>query len=171
MTPDHLIPLGRLVNVHATRGELRLLPYNPDSSTLKAGSRVVLRRNDERQERRVAAIRPHKRFLLLTLDGCDTMNAAEALVGCEVCIDEADLPSLEAGEIYHYQLIGMTMTDISGNVIGEVREILSLSGKDLCVVRNGAKEITVPLVAQLVREIDPVGRRIIVDLPAGLVDL
>ncbi|HVM95960.1 MAG TPA: ribosome maturation factor RimM, partial [Candidatus Acidoferrales bacterium] len=172
VTPDHLIPLGRLVNVHATRGELRLLPYNPETSTLHAGSIVVLRRNNGQvQEHRVTALRPHKRFLLLTLAGCTTMNAAESLVGSEVCVTEADLPALAAGEFYHYQLVGMTVVDLNGNRLGEVHEILTLAGNDLCVVRDGSKEILVPMVAGIVREIDHAQRRIVVDPPEGLVDL
>ena len=56
---EALIPLGSVVNVHATHGEIRMRPFNPDSATLSAGCSVVLRRGGEVQERRLSAVRRH----------------------------------------------------------------------------------------------------------------
>jgi 16S rRNA processing protein RimM len=147
------------------------LPYNPKSSTLHAGSAVILRRDGDLQERRVAAVRPHKRLLLLTLDDCSTMSAAEELVGCEVCVYENDLPTLSGDEIYHYQLIGMKVVTVDGDTLGEVFEVMALPSNDICVVRGGGKEHLIPLSANVVREVDRQQRRIVIAPLAGLLDI
>jgi 16S rRNA processing protein RimM len=165
-----LISLGRLVNPHATHGELRMLPFNPDSTTLGTGSTVVLRRGAEHQRRRVTAIRRHKRFLLLTLEGCTSMSAAEALVGYEVCVPETALPPSGPDEIYHYQLVGMAVVTTSGAEVGVVAEVLATAGNDVCVVRNGNTEHLIPLVANVVKEVSRDRRCLVIDPLPGLLD-
>ncbi len=165
-----LIPLGQLVNIHATRGELRMLPFNPHSTTLRDGAAVVLRRGDDRQQRHIRAVRPHKRFLLLTLDGCTSMAAAEALVGYEVCVAEADLPPAGPDEIYHYQLLGMTVVTTIGAQVGVVREVFATAGHDVCVVRSPGAEHLIPLTANVVKEVDRERGRLVIDPLPGLLD-
>jgi 16S rRNA processing protein RimM len=169
-TAPTLLPLGPLVNTHGIRGELRLLPYNPDSTTLRPGLRVVLRRDDEQMSRQLTAVRRHKRFLLLTLDGCDSLAAAEALVGCELCVAVDDLPPLRADEVYHYELIGMAVVTTTGESLGSVAQVLTTGANDVCIVRDGAAEHLIPLVASVVREIDRAARRVVVEPLPGLLD-
>ena len=170
MASDTLIPLGQFVNTHATRGELRLRLYNPLSTALAPGSTVVLRRRDEQQNRCITAARVHKQFLLVTLDGCDSMTAAEMLVGYEVCVREQDLPPLAANQVYHYQLVGMAVVTTGGVELGAVAEVMTTKGNDLCVVRGGTKEYLIPLIGEIVKHIDPENRRMLIDPLPGLFD-
>ncbi len=169
-TTPTLLPLGPLVNTHGIRGELRLLPYNPDSTTLRPGLRVVLRREDAQITRQLRSLRRHKRFLLLTFDGCDSLDAAEALVGYELCVAVDDLPPLRVGEVYHYELVGMAVVTTAGDNLGTVTGVLTTSANDVCVVRQGAAEHLIPLVASVVREIDRDGRRVVIEPLPGLLE-
>src|SRR5690349_11957976 len=88
-----LIELGGIVNRHGIRGELRLLQHNPDSTLAgEARELVLVHRDGRRETRRVRAARPHKRFILLTLDGVDSADAADALIGCSVAVPRTALP-------------------------------------------------------------------------------
>ena len=170
MTPNTLIALGHVVGPHATRGELRVRPFNPDSTTLRAGGTVVLRQGQDCEERRVTAIRRHKRYLLVTLDGCDSMNAAEDLKGREVCVREGDLPDIGPDEIYHYELVGMTVITTTGEDLGTVAEVMGTPSNDICIVRASQREHLIPLIASVVKQIDRVQRRLIIDPVPGLLD-
>jgi len=169
---DSLIALGRLVNVHATRGELRLLLYNPDSHTLARGTQVTLRRGNEEIRSEIVALRPHKRFLLVTLRGCDSMSAAEHLVGMELLVPDSQLPPLKENEVYHYQLVGMRVEDEVGADIGVVEKVMPLPGADVCVVRSPTgKEHLIPMVGHFVKKLDREGRRLVIRPVPGLLDL
>lgn len=170
LAPETLIPLGQIVNTHATRGELRVRLYNPSSTILAAGTHVVLRRGGEQQPRVVGAVRPHRHLILLTLEGCESMTAAEALVGYEVCVPEKDLPPTGAGEIYHYQLLGMTVVTSAGAEIGIVAEVMTTTSNDICVVRAGTQEHLIPFIADIVKEVDRAHRRIVIEPLPGLLD-
>jgi len=168
--PTELVPLGQIVNTHGTRGEVRVRPFNPHSTVLGPGSAVVLQRGHERQERLVRSLRPHKQQLLLTLDGCDSMTAAQALIGYDVCVPEADLPPAGPDEIYHYQLIGMTVVTTGGNEVGTVVQVLTTGANDVCVVRAGSREHLIPFIADVIKEVDRDARRVLIDPLPGLLD-
>ncbi len=147
-----------------------MLPFNPHSTTLSAGTGIVLRRGAEQRGWHISAIRPHKHFLLLTLEGCDSMTAAETLVGYEVCVAEADLPPAGPGEVYHYQLLGMAVVTTAGADIGVVAEVLATPGNDVCVVRGAGAEHLIPLTANVVKEVDRERLRLVIDPLPGLLD-
>jgi 16S rRNA processing protein RimM len=148
LAAEALIALGEIVNTHATHGELRVRLFNPNSTTLTRGATVVLRRRTDQQQRRIVGLRAHKHFLLLTLEGCDSMSAAEALIGCEVCVGEDELPPAGPDEVYHYQLLGMTVVTTAGTEIGVVKEVI-------------------PVV---VRHVDHAAKRLVIDPLPGLLD-
>jgi 16S rRNA processing protein RimM len=170
LTPNTLIALGHVAGPHATHGELRVRPFNPDSITLQPGSTVMLRDGQGCEERRVTAIRRHKHYLLLTLEGCDSMTAAEALKGREVCVRETDLPDTGPDEIYHYELIGMTVVTTAGEDVGTVADVMSTPSNDICIVRAAGREHLIPLVSSIVKGIDRERRRVLIDPLPGLLD-
>jgi 16S rRNA processing protein RimM len=170
LAPQALIALGTIVNTHATHGELRVRLFNPDSTTLTAGLTVVLRRGDAQQQWRVAATRPHKPFVLLTLEGCESMTAAQELVGCEVCVHESILPPAGRNEVYHYQLIGMTVVTTAGAEVGVVTEVIPIGSNDVCVVRTDGHEHLIPLIADVVRHLDRESKRLVIEPLPGLLE-
>jgi len=167
---ETLVSLGKLVKPHGIRGEIRFLPFNPHSTTIQPGSVIVLRHGDTEHARRVIAVRPHKNLLLLTLDGCTSMTAAETLVGADVCVPASALPPPGPDEVYFRDLIGLEMVTLDGAPVGTVTAIMPLPSSDVCVVHAGAREHLVPLVADIVKEIDVAGGRIVIDPPPGLLD-
>ncbi|MFQ5666859.1 MAG: ribosome maturation factor RimM [Candidatus Binatia bacterium] len=170
MAAQRIIALGQLVGVHGTRGELRLRPFNPDSTTLSRSTMVVLRHGHHQQQRQVLALRPHKQGLLLTLAGCESRTAAQALVGHEVCIPEKDLPPTGPNEVYHYQLLGMTVVTTAGTELGSVAGVLVTGSNDVCVVRAHGHEQLIPLIADVVKQVDREQRRLVIDPLPGLLE-
>jgi 16S rRNA processing protein RimM len=166
-----LIELGRIVNLHGVRGEVRVLPHNPDSDLLERVRSVLLSGSDTtREEHAVLGARAHKRFVLLRLRGIDSASEAERLIGRAVCIPAADLPAAGPGEHYHHDLIGCAVRTDAGEDIGVVEEMMTTGSNDVCVVRGRGREHLIPLVADVVAEID-IGARVIVIHPIpGLLD-
>lgn len=169
-TAAPLCPLGTIVNTHGIRGEVRLLPYNPNSATLRAGESVTLRWPDRTVRVLIRALRPHKRFRLLQLEGYDTATAANDLVGAELCVDAEQLPQLAPGEIYHRDLIGLRVKTTDGRELGVIESMMSTGSNDVCVVRSGGREHLIPLIADVVREIDTASGWLVIDPIPGLLD-
>jgi 16S rRNA processing protein RimM len=170
-SPAALVELGRIVNRHGIRGELRILPHNPQSTAVLAlPSLLVVRDDGTTERRRVLASRPHKRFVLVSLEGVDSADDAEALIGCSVAVARADLPPLDPASVYHVDLIGCAVRTTSGEALGTVQELIVTGSNDVCVVRGGGREVLIPLVADVIASLDTSARTIVVHPLPGLLD-
>src|SRR5215470_4259615 len=149
-----LVELGRIVNRHGVRGEVRLLLHNPDSTIATALRTVVLTRGDGTGEwHRVLAGRRHKRFALLRLEGVETANDAEALIGRGVAVLRTQLPPPGPAALYHVDLIGCAVHTTAGEPLGTVEELIVTGSNDVCVVRGLGREVLIPLVADVIAAI------------------
>jgi 16S rRNA processing protein RimM len=86
--------------------------------------------------------------------------------GAELAVARATLPSLaDEDEFYVFQLVGLTVEEEGGRLLGRVREVLEYPGNDVLELDSGA---SLPLVEACVRQVDLTGRRIVV--AAGFAD-
>jgi 16S rRNA processing protein RimM len=86
--------------------------------------------------------------------------------GAELAVPRATLPQLDdEDEFYVFQLVGLSVEDENGRLLGRVREVLEYPGNDVLELDSGA---SLPLVEACVRQVDLTGRRIVV--AAGFAD-
>ena len=169
------VTLGQVIGAHGLRGELRVRIFDETDNNLRAMSSVWLAREEgdpKAVEARVRAVGSGRRGeARLALQGVDGREAAEALRGRLVQTGVEQLGPLAAGEYYQYQLIGCRVEDVAGRVLGVVRSIWETGAPDVLVVVDEAeRELLIPAVREILREVDVAGRRIAIDAPPGLLD-
>jgi 16S rRNA processing protein RimM len=169
------IAVGRVSAAHALGGLLRVRPFNADGDTFVPGRRVFLKGSNDHdgawQEARIVTAAAHGRSdLLVRLEGIDDRTAAEALRGATILVDPDDLPPLEEDEFYHHEIVGFRVETDAGEVLGEVVETMSTGLNDVWVVQGGAREYLIPVIDDVVREIDRPGRRIVIAPMPGLLE-
>lgn len=180
MKPEEdLILLGRITKPQGHRGAVRMLPeFEPldrfeGLKTNELLLRPTLRSPQGTAERRVhvEGYFLHGRFVVLELEEIPDMNAAELIREMEVYVSRADLWDLEPGQFLTHELEGFTVLDGAIN-IGSVKAIHPGSAHDFLVVRTPAKkEFLVPLVKEIVKEINPEAKTIQAILPEGITEL
>ena len=80
--------------------------------------------------------------------------------GAELAVARATLPALDdEDEFYVFQLVGLTVEQEDGRLLGQVRQILEYPANDVLELDSGA---SLPLVEACVRQIDLAGGRIVV---------
>jgi len=80
--------------------------------------------------------------------------------GAELAVALATLPSLtDEDEFYVFQLVGLSVEEEGGRLLGRVREVLEYPGNDVLELDSGA---SLPLVEACVRQVDLAGGRIVV---------
>jgi 16S rRNA processing protein RimM len=168
---DGLIALGELVTTHGIAGWLKLNPYNFESPLLSALNQVILVKDGTRTAVEVESARPHRRQILLKLRGIDSIESARQAVGSTLTVPEEALETPAPGQYYHYQVIGLEVFDTSGARIGTLKQIWSTPASELYVVAGLDKEHLIPAVKEIIAKVDLAAGRMIVDLPAGLLDL
>ena len=80
------------------------------------------------------------------LEGIDDPDAAEALRGGAVMVAAGDLPPLKAGRVLLFQLVGCEVVTTDGRRLGAIEEVISTGANDVWVVRDGAREVLVPVI-------------------------
>lgn len=175
--PSHLV-VGHFNKAHGTRGELFVWPLTADpDEAFAAGAELYLA--DESGEKpdaagaavRVRAVRPFKRGFLIRLEGIDSRDQAEWLAGRYVLRPLAELRPLGEGEVFYHDLLGMRVQSGDGEPIGEIAEVYELSPVHLLQVARESGTVLIPFARDMVRQLDREGRRLVMDLPDGLLDL
>ncbi len=156
------VEIGYVARSHGVRGELRVVTHDPDSTALESVNRVYL----GGQPFTVASARPTRDATLLSLVEVRDRNRADALRGQVVEVDRDDL-ELDDEDVLLSDLVGCAVVLSSGQAWGEVVAI-EMGLQDRLVIHDGDVERMLPLVDELVLDIDLESRTITVDPPEGL---
>jgi len=118
--------------------------------------------------------------IVLQFAGVDTISDAESLVGLDVIVPENGRVSLDEDSAYVSDLVGFAVFD-NETLVGEVTGVEFPASSEgvrledvpsLLEVRSeGGDEILIPYVKAFLKSVDLVARRIVLSLPAGLVDV
>lgn len=110
-------------------------------------------------------------FLRVRFEDVDSEEEADKLIGLEVYLPLSMLPKLEGNKFYFHEVIGFEIEDKRLGVFGKIISINDSSAQPLFEVVNGSVEILVPMIDQFLVKIDRVNKKIIMDLPEGLVEM
>jgi len=162
---DDEVELGFVSGVFGVRGEVRLHVHDREGSMLFEGpTRVVL--VHPRDGRRMAAtlgVRPGAgKRVLGRIEGVEDREAAASWQGWRVVVAAAELPSLDEGEFYWWQVEGLPV-EIAGERVGEVVAVHGTAACEVFEIRvEGAKETSfVPAVADFVERLDLEGGKVV----------
>ena len=164
---SRFLVIGRILKPHGVRGELRveILTELPERFTWLDS--VYIGKEDPTLYK-LEGVRFHKSLVLLKLKDCDDRNSADLLRSQLVQIPEAEGLPLEEGEYYLHQVIGLEVYTEEGDFLGHVKEMLETKANNVFVVRDTKKEILLPDIDEVIREIDFDSGRILVTLLPGL---
>ena len=170
---DALVVIGEIARPHGLRGEVRVNPLTDRPERFENVTDCVLwdRARDTRERRRITGARRQGAAVLITLAGCETIEAAGALVGYFLALPEGEALPLPPGRFYPWQLEGCRVITEDGREVGQVARIEHSLAQDLWVVTDGVRERLIPAVAEIVLEVDIAARRVVIRPPDGLLEL
>ncbi|MFT4413540.1 ribosome maturation factor RimM [Fredinandcohnia humi] len=169
---DKWYNVGKIVNTHGIRGEVRIISRTDfPEERYKVGNKLSIFLEDKNPiEVIVTTHRTHKNFDLVTFEGYDNVNQVEAFKGGIVKVHESQLGNLGEGEYYFHEIIGCTVETETGEELGIIKEILTPGANDVWVVKGAkGKEILIPYIDQIVKDINIEEKIIKIHLMEGLV--
>jgi 16S rRNA processing protein RimM len=107
---------------------------------------------------------------VIGLSGIETIEAAESLAGLELRIPAEQLAALPPGAFYHHDLVGCRVETRTGAAVGMVEAVEGTAEASRLVVAGAAGEIRSRWRRISARR-STYARRIVIDPPAGLLDL
>jgi 16S rRNA processing protein RimM len=147
--------IGRVTGVHGLNGNLKVWSFAHSPDTFSPG-RSVLLQSDEGHGNAYTIVQalPHKKGILLTLEGVDTRELAENLKGQEILMDRDQLPEPEAGTWFWQDLLGLDVKDHERGCIGKITDIFPTGANDVLVVTGETGETLVPMHRNFVASVD-----------------
>jgi len=166
-----LLLVGEVIRPHGLKGLLRVNLYAGSEATFLDAETVLFKTvSGDICELAVTSVTPHKNIFLMKLEELNSIDEAEAYRGAEILLEKETLTH-EDDAFFWYELLGIHVYLETGERIGAVSQILSTGSNDIYVVTDGEKEIYIPAICEVIKEIDLENGRMTISPMEGLLEL
>lgn len=163
--------IGKIVNTHGIKGELRVLSNSDFKDTRFAiGNKLEVKMRSGSEVIEIEDYYQHKTFDIIKLKGFDNINDVLKFKNSMLLGESLDESVLEEGEYFVEQILGLKVIDQNQKIIGIVKEINTQNYQKLLVIENEGKKALIPYVDEFIKEINLESKTMEVNLIPGLVD-
>lgn len=164
------IPIGRIIKAHGLKGEVSVGPLTGPPFFMPVGLEVwLVPPPGSSGSMRVEAVRPGPKGPLVKLDGIGSIEQARAVVGAQILARGDDVPESSDDDLYDVE--GFAVHTDSGLDLGVVEETIITGANDVWIVRGRYGDVLLPVIDDVVLEVDVDACSIVVHLLPGLVGL
>jgi 16S rRNA processing protein RimM len=144
---------AQIINKRGLRGEVKVDCFCDTLDTLCEIKTLYFDENGQNPAKIIAA-KPYKGFVYLTIEGINSVEAADKLRGKILFADRDDIP-VEEGSFFIEDLLGLDMIDAdTGKVYGKIKDIFNTGANDIYTVNDGTKDYYIPAVEEFITETD-----------------
>ena len=162
---------GKIQTAHGVKGLLKVEHFCDSAKVLAKQKKIYLKKRDGSvEEREVLSSSVMGECVLMGIAGVTTREEAVALRGVTVYLDRCDVPKSE-GAVFLSDMIGMPVFHAeSGERLGEISDVIEVSGRRLYTVKVAGGERMIPDVREFIKEISEEGMKIL-PIPGLLSDI
>lgn len=170
---NEMFTVGRIVNTHGVKGEIKVIPTTEDPKRFKKLKSIFVEGRKGMTTYEIEGVRYHKDFVLLKLQGINDMDAAELLKGSILKIDRKDSLPLKKDEYYISDLFGLEVYTEEERYLGTLVDIIETGSNDVYVVNkeDREKDLLLPAIKQVIKGVDIENKKMTVHLLEGLEEL
>ena len=155
--------VGQIVNTFGINGVVKVKPFTDEIERFEELKFVLIEKNNQ--------LVNQKQMVLLKLNGIDNMNQAETFKGCYLKIERKYAKKLPEDTYFIADLIGLNVYTDEGKLLGRLEDIYNSGSSDIYVVKNElGKQILLPAIKDVIKQIDLNDEKIVVHLLKGLVE-
>ena len=165
MTMNDYVCVGKIVNTHGIKGELRILSdFELKTKVFKKDVNLYV--GPEKQEFTITGYRYHKMFDMVTFAGISNINEVLSLKGLFVYV-KRDILDIANDSYILSALIGLEVYD-KDKKIGTVKDYYLDNGNTLLDI-VGQKEFYIPLKSHYIKNVDTKNKKIITEGGSDLI--
>ncbi|KAF1086648.1 Ribosome maturation factor RimM [Sporotomaculum syntrophicum] len=166
------ITIGKIVNTHGHRGEVRVIPLTDFPERFSAMDKALVELNGQIKLMNIEKTYPHKKFIIIKFAGINDMNTAETLKNARLLIPRDEQMPLPEDTFYVFDIVGMEVFTDDRRYLGQVQDVLQTGANDVFIVEGATKRpLLIPALKQVVRNVDMEQKEMTVCLPEGLEEL
>lgn len=163
------IEIGKIVNTHGLRGDVKVVVWMDSPEDFETVEHAYV--GDEKKKLTVEKVRYQKNNIIVKFEEYGDINEIEHLKNSVLYADRDELGELPEGVHYIVDLIGLEVVSDTGDKLGVIADVLNTGANDIYVVkRDGKRDLLLPVIDDVVKDIDIEGGRVEVHLLEGLDD-
>lgn len=163
--------VGQIVNTFGIKGFVKVKPFTDENSRFEELKTVYIVQKDKMQEIEIEEVGYQKELVLLKLKGIDNLTEAEKYKGLYLKIARKDAKKLPKDTYFIADLLGLEVYTDEGELLGNLEDIFNSGASDIYVVKNQitGKQILLPSIKEVLKDIDLENEKITVHLIKGLI--
>lgn len=167
---QEFLEIGQIVNTFGIKGMVKVKPFTDDITRFDNLEKVYVVTNKTKKQYEIEEAKCHKDMILIKFKGIDKVEEAELLRNSYLKVDRNDEPELEEGTYYIVDLIGLDVYSDEGNLLGKLDDIFNNGSCDIYVVKDElGKQLLLPAISDVIKEINLEAKRIVVHILKGLI--
>lgn len=170
--PDRVI-IAEIFRPRGNRGEVIANSLTDVPGRFETLKRAQVRLSDGSDVSvEIEAAWPHKDQLVLKFAGVDTISDADRFRNSELWVAPSERGKLPEGEYFQSDILGCRLVnEATGEEIGAVTGWQAYGGPPLMELEIEGREVLIPFVPEICKQVDIANKRIMVALPEGILDL
>lgn len=162
------LEIAKIVATQGIRGEVRCQYYCDAPEVLCEFDELYLDKGAKPV--RIVRAFPHKNVVIMRIEGVDTVEKAQTLVGKLLYMDRNDA-ELDDNLYFIQDIIGLTVKDAdTGEVYGKISEVYQNGAADVYSIKREDGELMFPCIDEVVKKIDIEGGEMLIKPLPGLFD-
>lgn len=164
------IEIGQIVNTNGLKGVVKVNPFTDDISKFEELKYVYIQLKSELKKVKIEQVRYNKNQVLLKLEGIDSIEEAEKYRNFYLKTEKESQEDLGEDTYYIVDLIGLDVYTAKNEYLGKIEDVFPTGSNDVYVVKdNLGKQILIPAIADVVKEVDLKNKKMIINLIPGLI--
>ncbi len=161
--------VGQIVNTFGIKGQLKVKPFTDDMKRFEELKTVYICKKNEMKKVEIEDVKYNKQCVLLKVKGIEDLTEAEKYKGLFLKIDRKNAKKLPKDTYFIADILGLEVYTDEGELLGKVDDIFPTGANDVYVVKNElGKQILLPSIPEVLKEIDLEKGKVIVHLIEGL---
>ncbi len=173
MKKEDLYYVGKIVKTYGRHGEVLVKLDTDEPEMYEDMESVFLEIKGQPVPFFINASRLHKSMLLrMDIDGIDSIEQAEELVGRKLFLPLSTLPELTGNRFYYHEIMGFKAVDARHGELGIIRDVNDMAAQPYFIIQHpSGKDILVPIHDEFLIEVNRKDKTIHLKTPEGLVKL
>ena len=164
------LEIGQIVNTFGIKGQIKVKPFTDDIRRFDNLKEVYVEKNKTKKEYEIEEVKYHKDMVLIKFKSIETVEQAEKLKNSYITISRDSAEELEEDRYYIVDLLGLEVYTDEQILLGILEDIFNTGSNDIYVVKSSdGKQILLPAIKDVVKNIDIENKKITVHIIPGLI--
>lgn len=163
------ISIGQIINTYGFKGELKVYPLTDNIRRFDKLKTIYIEENQKLYQYEIQHIKYLNNIVIIKFKNIEDMETAEKFRNKYIKVHRNDAVKLPDGSFYVCDIIGSDVFTVEGEQLGKVYDVIETGSNDVFIVKTKDKEILIPALKTIFKEIDIIKGRIVVQLPEGLI--